>query len=198
VRIEAADLAPAGGVPFGVTLQSDSAAIHVAGGVRFGAEELEDTGLMIVPAAPVTDRAWLLGGLMEPDRTAVLHIVNVGTEAAQVDASLVRRTRQGTLIDTTPLTVPPIPVGAVQRVTVPAPQSGSWSVDIRSDVEVVVGHTAFGSERFEPLATLGTPSQAWDRAVVGLSGRFLDGWSRRIGSEGDLRRPARGGAATDQ
>jgi len=197
LRIPAADLAPAARVPFAVTLQSDSAAIHVAGGVRFGAEEIGATGLVVVPAAPAADRVWLLGGHMTPARTTELHIVNTGTETARIDAQVVHRDMQGARSDMTALSVPDIPAGAVQRVPVRAPGTGSWSVIIRSDVDVVVGHTAFGTERLDPLATLGTPSRAWDRAIVGSSGRFLDGWSRRLGGESDLRRPALERAAVE-
>jgi hypothetical protein len=217
IRVDAADLAPAGRRDFGLTLRSETTGIYVAAGTRFLADDPGRTGLVGFVASATPDRAWLDAGLHTPGRETVLHVVNRSEDPADLRV----------LLTVTPTTIPAGPVdqpgddalvegamlggsasvtrtlepgvlapGAVARIVLPLDGRVAWSTLVSGGEALIVARTVSGSQLLEPVAIDALPSRAWVAATLRGDGRALDGWAARLGTSEDLRRAARGTPAS--
>jgi hypothetical protein len=222
LRLEAADLAPAGLQGFGVTLRSAEAPVLVAAGLRFTADELPRTGIVNYPGVSVPDGQWSFGGTWETGRTVALEIVNLSSEPAQlvIDLRVAPRAGQATPVDEGdddaaadapsdddgaaadgprgrriegPLVAP----GAQVRFVLPLDTEGTWSADVWGGDALVVARSDVGRERLEPMVVIGVPSRAWLAPLGALPGRQLDGWVGRLGTTTDLRPTQRSTSVMD-
>jgi hypothetical protein len=189
--VDAADLAPAADVPFALSLRSRPDGIHVAVGARYVSDEVARTGVVVLPAAVSGDEGWLVAGRTDPDRSTVLHVLNLEDVEVPVEVTL---TRSGSdevaaRIEVAPIVLPP---SAVRTVTLPLPRDEgpdrpSWAAEVRAAGRVVVVRAAAGGERRDPVVTMATPSMRWSRPVTALGGREASGWVGRLGTGADLR-----------
>jgi len=209
VRVDVADLAPAGGRVFGLTLRSATTGVYVAAGARFLSEDPTQSGLVRLIASSVPDREWLDAGRQVPDRANVLHIVNLSERVAELrivltssagssDGSSAGPAEAGAAPDAAgpetrvlePGTLAP---GAVVRIPLPLDGRAAWSALVTGGDALVVSRTTTGTVLLEPVAIDALPSRAWRAPMRGAPGAPLDGWVARLGTSGDLRpavRPA--------
>lgn len=187
VRIPAADLAPRMGEAFGVTLRSETTGVHVSASLQASADEVERTGIATYLASPAADGRWIVAGTGTPDRATALHVVNVGSEVAEVSFTLRLRAPGATASETRPVGGVDIRPGAVARITLPLADDGVWSVEVSGPPNLVVARTSFGATLLEPIVGPAVPSAAWLRPVAPLAGHVLDGWVRSLGTDADLR-----------
>jgi hypothetical protein len=218
LRLEAADLAPAGLQGFGVTLRSATAPVLVAAGARFTADGIERTGIVRYPGVPDADPYWTFGGTWEPGRTVALEIVNLSSEPARLVIDLRSAPRAGRATpddvdgdgDAAPgtdgeaaanvvrgrsLEGPVIAPGAQVRFVLPIDTEGTWSADVWGGEALAVARSDVGRDRLEPVVVIGVPSRAWLAPIGALPGRQLDGWVGRLSTTTDLRPTPRPTAA---
>lgn len=213
LRLEAADLAPAGMRGFGVTLRSETDPVLVAAAARFTADDLALTGIVQYPGVPVADAQWSFGGTWEPGRIVALEIVNVSSVPAQliIDLRVAPRAGQPTpvdeldgdgdgtvdaeLVDAGAVSAargrriegPLIAPGSQVRFVLPLDTEGTWSADVWGGDALVVARSDVGRDRLEPVVVVGVPSRAWLAPLGTLPGRQLHGWVGRLGTTTDLR-----------
>jgi hypothetical protein len=216
LRLDAADLAPAGMQGFGVTLRSETAPVLVAAGARFTSDEPDRTGIVRYPGVPDADAQWSFGGTWEPGRTVALDIVNLSSSPAPLVIDLRTGPRAGQSppdeedpdgeaddaegADPTPVdAVTAVPAagrriegaaiapGAYVRFVLPLDTPGTWSADVWGGDALVVARSDVGREQLEPVVVVGVPSRAWLAPLGALPGRQLDGWVGRLGTSTDLR-----------
>jgi hypothetical protein len=210
VRVDAADLAPAGRRTFGLTLRSETSGVFVAAGARFLSDDAARTGLVgLVPSA-APDREWLDAGLHAPGRETVLHVVNLAEDVAVVRVDLTTgptglpprsETQEGPDVEGASLGAVPVSVrtlepgvlapGAVMRIILPLDGRVAWSAVVSGGEALVVSRTTVGAVLLEPVAIDALPSRAWRETTVSAAGRPFDGWVARIGTSQDLRRVQR-------
>jgi len=216
VRVDAADLAPAGRRTFGLTLRSETTGVYVAGGARFLSSDPARSGLVgLVPSA-APDREWLDAGLHAPGRETVLHVVNLAETAAELQVELTMTptslsvgTGEGSQGDpavegavggatveaaaATVRTLDPgvLAPGAVARIILPLDGRVAWSAVVRGGEALVVSRTTVGAELLEPVAIDALPSQAWRAPIVGSAGQPFSGWVARLGTPQGLQRAPR-------
>jgi hypothetical protein len=208
VRIDAADLAPAGRRIFGLTLRSETSGVFVGAGARFLSEDADRTGLVSLVPSAAPDREWLDAGLHGPGRETVLHVVNLAEDAAVLRVDLTSgpiglplRSEEGPDVAGASIGAIPASVrtlepgvlapGAVMQIILPLDGPVAWSAVVSGGDALVVSRTTFGADLLEPVAIDALPSRAWVGTTVGPAGRPFDGWVARIGTPQDLRRVQR-------
>ncbi len=189
LRVPASELAPRAGEPFGITLTSDTTGVHVSAGLQASGDGsgVESTGISTYLGSPAPDARWLVAGLAAPDRTTVLHVVNLGERAADVSIALRVQAADATESSLRPLPRTVVSAGAVARIVLPLPEDGIWSVEVEGPPQLVVARSSSGSAVLEPVVTPAVPSATWRQPVLPLAGRALSGWSRWLGTDADLR-----------
>jgi hypothetical protein len=187
LRVPATDLAPRSDEPFGVTLTSETTGVHVAAGLQVIADSVEATGIATYLGSPAGDARWIVAGAASPDRSTVLHVVNLGEQSADATITLRVQSAEDVTISRRPLPTLTVPSGAVARITLPLPEDGIWSVEVSGPPHLVVSRTSTGLSLLEPVVTPAVPSSTWRRPVEPLAGRALRGWARALGTDADLR-----------
>ena len=212
VRVDAADLAPAGLRTFGLTLRSETTGVFVAGGARFLSNDPARTGLVgLVPSA-APDRQWLDAGLHAPGRETVLHVVNLAEtaapllveltvastslavgagERAQDDPTVEGATVRAAASSVRTLDPGVLDPGAVARIILPLDGRVAWSAVVSGGEALVVSRTTVGAELLEPVAIDALPSRAWGAPILGSAGQPYSGWVARLGTTQSLRRELR-------
>jgi hypothetical protein len=187
LRVPASDLAPRVGEPFGVTLTSGTTGVHVSAGLQVTGDGSEATGIATFLGSPAPDGRWLVAGLAAPERSTLLHVVNLGEQDA--DVSIALRVQSADATESSPVPLPGIVVasGAVARITLPLPDDGIWSVEVDGPPQLVVARSSSGVTVLDPFVTPAVPSAAWRQPVRSLAGRSLSGWARWLGTDADLR-----------
>jgi hypothetical protein len=187
LRVPAGDLAPRAGEPFGVTLTSDTTGVHVSAGLQVRGDGVGSTGIATFLGSPAPDGRWLVAGLAGPERSTLLHVVNLGEQDADVSITLQVQPAGATQSSPRPLPRVVVAAGAVARITLPLPDDGIWSVQVDGPPQLVVARSASGAVIPEPVVTPAVPSAAWRQPVQSLAGRALSGWARWLGTDADLR-----------
>jgi len=172
VRVDAAELVPAGADAVGVTLRSPTDPVVVGGGLVVDPGDPAGSGIAALPAVPAGDRGWLLAGRQGEDRTTTVRLVNVDAEDATVALEL---RAPGGAVRALPRVA--VPAGAMRSVPVPVDPGAGWALEVVADGELVAAVTGRGSGAPEPVAAAGVPSAAWRSGGSGLVDVRRDGWT---------------------
>jgi hypothetical protein len=197
VRIPTADLAFDGRRVLGMTLQSETTGVVVAGGAQFLDEDPVRTGIVRYPAAPLPDPQWSIAGTGDPQRDTTLHVVNLAESTETVRVTLTTFVAGFTAGVDAVIEAGTLEPGGVTRIVLPLDGADAWSAVVTGGPALVVSRTTTGRELLEPVATDATASRTWLAPARALTGRSLDGWVAGLGTAQDLRRDPRPAGADD-
>ncbi|CAN5886338.1 hypothetical protein BH23ACT8_BH23ACT8_00090 [soil metagenome] len=183
-RIDLTGTLPEGLESAALTARSDGVPITVSGVAQLSADAVDDTGFAVQLGAPATDAIWTLTGTVREGRNEQLRLINPGSAAATVDATLWDGSQASQPDELTGIEVPPgaLVIVPLQGLLVGAPW---WALTVRASAGEVVAANVGQGDPDGPrhlVAGTGAPS-AWWTTARSSERRAAPGTAQRLGTE---------------
>ncbi len=181
-RVDLRGVLPESG-PAAVTVRSDGVPVTASGVVEIGADDPDDTGLVVQRGAVAADTAWTLTGGPTEERRERLRLVNPTGDPAVVDAILWNGASAELLDELSGIE---IAAGAVVSIPLDDALDGldRWALTVRSRSGAVVAGTVGDGSPDGPahwVASIGTPGAEWTTAITPEVG-LARGMVQRLGT----------------